>query len=77
MAERSKARFLGQIDRMIFSTYILVTFLRLWTRRFTMIVFAWWLCTRSKFSGREFEEIHKNIESLETPKHLRVSSSTK
>ena len=46
----------------------LVTLLRPWIRRFTMIISAWWLQTTSKFSGKKFEEFNKNIESLETPK---------
>ena len=38
------------------SSSSLVTLLRLWTRRFTMIISAWLLWTTSKFSGQEFEE---------------------
>ena len=39
----------------------LVTLLRPWIRRFTMIICAWWLQTKNYFSGQEFEEIHRNI----------------
>ena len=38
---------------------------------------AWWLRTSSKFSGKEFEEIHRNIGSSETPKHVRIPPITK
>ena len=54
------------------SNLTLVTLLRHWIRRFTMIISAWWLRTSSKFSGQEFEEIHKNLGSLETPKQVRI-----
>ena len=46
-------------------------------RRFTMIISAWWRQTNSKFSGQEFEEIHRNIGRLETPNQVRISPSTK
>ena len=55
----------------------LVTLLRSWIRRFTMIISAWWLRTSSKFSGQEFEEIHRNIGSPETPKQVRIPPITK
>ena len=42
------------------STRTLVTLLRPWIRRFTMIICAWWLRTSSKFNGQVFEEIHWN-----------------
>ena len=48
------------------STRTLVTLLRPWIRRFTMIISARRLRTSSKFSGQELEEIHRNIGSLET-----------
>ena len=38
---------------------------------------AWWLRTSSKFGGKGFEEIHRNIESLETPKQVRIPPATK
>ena len=37
------------------STRTLVTSLRLWIRRSTMIISAWLLRTSSKFSGQDFE----------------------
>ena len=54
------------------STRTLVTLLRPWIRRFTMIISAWWLRTNSKFREEEFEEIHRNIGSSETPKQVRM-----
>ena len=54
------------------STRTLVALLRPWMRRFTMIISAWWLRTSSKFSCQEFEEIHRNIGSLETSKLVRI-----
>ena len=33
-----------------------------------MIISTWWLRKSSKFNGQEYEEIYRNIESLETPK---------
>ena len=30
-----------------------------------------------KFSGQEFEEIHRNVESSETPKQVRIPPITK
>ena len=44
------------------STPIPLSFLRLWIRRFTMIISAWWLRTSSIFSGQELEEIHRNMD---------------
>ena len=40
--------------------------LRPWTKRFAMIITAWWLRTSSIFSGQEFEKMHMNFGSLET-----------
>ena len=51
--------------------------LRPWIRRFTMDICAGWLSTSSKFSGQEFEEIHRNIESLKTSKSVRIPPTTK
>ena len=59
------------------STRTLVTSLRPWIRRSTMIISAWLLRTSSKFRGQEFEEIYKNIGSLKTPKQVRISPITK
>ena len=54
-----------------------VTLLRPWIRHLTIIFFAWWLRTSSKFSGQEFEEMYRNIVSLKTPKLVRIPPSTK
>ena len=59
------------------STRILVTLLRPWIRRFTMIISAWWLWTGSKFSGQEFEEIHRNIGSTEILNQVLIPPITK
>ena len=59
------------------STCTLVTLLRPWIRRFTMIISAWWLRTSSEFSGQEFEEIHRNIGLSETPKLVQIPPITK
>ena len=55
----------------------LVTLLRPWTRRFTMIISAWWHRTSSKFSGQEFEETHRSIRSVETPTQVWIPPITK
>ena len=78
VAEWVKASFLrrpGSND--LGSTRTLVTLLRPWIRRFTMIISARWFRTSSKFSGQEFEEIHRNIGSSETPKQVRIPPITK
>ena len=62
---------------MVVDSQIYDTLLRPWIRRFTMIIFAWWLRTSSKFIGQEFEEIHRNIVSLETLEQVRNPSKTK
>ena len=49
----------------------MVTLLRPWIGRFTMIISAWRLQTSIKFSGQEFEEINRNIGSVETPQQGR------
>ena len=77
-----RRRFYDDSDRVIMSsTRTLVTLLRPWIRRFTMIISAWWLRTSSKFSGQEFEAIHslihRNIGSSETPKQVRIPPTTK
>ena len=48
----------------------------LWTKRFTMIISAWWIRTSSKFSEQEFEEILRNIGLLETFKKVRGRDSS-
>ena len=35
------------------------------------------LNNQQKFSGQEFKEIHKNIDTLETPKQVRILPNTK
>ena len=62
MAMPQLGRFYDDPDRIIWgSTCTLVTLLRPWIRRFTMIISARWLQTGSKFSGQEFEEIQKPV----------------
>ena len=46
-------RILLQLSNTLFSTHTLVTFLWPWITRFTIIIIAWWLRTRSKFIGQE------------------------
>ena len=48
-----------------------------WIRLFTIIISAWWFQTSSKLNRQEVKEIHKNFESLETPKQLRIPPTTK
>ena len=63
VAERVKASFFDDSDLMIISsTRTLVTLLRPWIRRFTIIISAWWLRTSSKFM---WEEVKRQPESLE------------
>ena len=78
VAEWVKASFLRRPwSNDLGSTRTLFTLLRPWIKRFTMIIFAWWIRTSSKFSGQEFEEILRNIESSETPKQVRIPPITK
>ena len=57
------------------STRTLFALLRRWIRRFTMIISTWWFRTSSKFCGKEFEEIQRNIRLLETRKLEGADSS--
>ena len=41
------------------STHSLVTSLRHWIGRYTMIISTWWLRTSTKFNEQKFKEIHK------------------
>ena len=50
----------------------LAPWLRCCVRGFTMIVSARWLRKSSKFSEPSFEEIHRNIGSMETPKQVCI-----
>ena len=52
------------------STRSLIMFLHPWIRRFTMIISAWWLWTRSKFSG---QALKKFIGTLDRRKLLNRS----
>ena len=64
VAERLKESFLRRTrlhDRG--STRTLVTLLRPWIRRFTMIISAWWLRTSSKFMWEEFIRQPENLEN--------------
>ena len=65
------------------STRTLVTLLRPWIRRFTMIISAWWLRTTANY-GQEFEKLRRNIGSQEAltqvrlrPKHEVVTAAIK
>ena len=42
-----------------------------------MIISAWWLRTSSKFSGQEFEEIHRNIGKIRWSPKKKVSTEIK
>ena len=76
VAEMIKASFLRRPwSHDMGSILTLVALLRRWIRRFTMIIFACWLRTSSKFSGQEIEENHRNIGSMET--FTQIPSSTK
>ena len=66
----SRRRFYDDPDR------IMVTLLCPRTRRFTMIICAWWLKTKSKFSRQEFE-IYRNIGTLQTRKQVQLLPMTK
>jgi len=50
---------------------LVVQLLRLWIRRFTMIISAWWLQTSSKFSGKEVKET-TGTWKWTTPKRVRI-----
>ena len=68
MAERINASFLRRPWlHDLGSTRTLITLLRPWIRRFTIITSAWWLWTSIKISGQKFDEIHGNIRPMETP----------
>ena len=75
---KGKNHFYDYLNRMLWvSTHTLVTLLRPWKRRFTMMTSAWWLWINSKFSGQEVEDIYWNIGSLKTPNKMRISPTTK
>ena len=64
LAKRVKASFLRRPCCMIVgSTGTLVSLLRPWIRRFTMIISAWWLRTSSKFMWEEVKGQPENLEN--------------
>ena len=79
VAKRVKTSFLRRPwSHDLGSNPTLASLLCSWIRRFTMIIpAAWWLRISSKFNEQEFEEIHKNNESLETSKQVRILPGTK
>ena len=54
------------------STHTLVTLLRPWIRRFTIIISAWWLRTNSKFTWEEVKTSTGNLGKWSTPKRVRI-----
>ena len=54
------------------STRTLVTLLRPWIRRFTIIISAWWLRTSSKFTWEEVKTSTGKLGKWSTPKRVRT-----
>ena len=54
------------------STSTLVTLLRPWIRRFTIIISAWWLRTSSKFTWEEVKTSTGKLGKWSTPKRVRI-----
>ena len=54
------------------STPTLVTLLRPWIRRLTIIISAWWLRTSSKFTWEEVKTSTGNLGKWSTPKRVRI-----
>ena len=54
------------------STRTLVTLLRPWIRRFTIIICAWWLRTSSKFTWEEVKTSTGKLGKWSTPKRVRI-----
>ena len=54
------------------STRTLVTLLRPWIRRFTIIISAWWLRTSSKFTWEEVKTSIGKLGKWSTPKRVRI-----
>ena len=50
----------------------LVTLLRPWIRRFTIIISAWWLRTSSKFTWEEVKTSTGKLGKWSTPKRVRI-----
>ena len=73
VAEWVKASFYDDSDRRIMSsTRTLVMLLRLWIRRFTIIISAWWLRTSSKFAWEEVKTSTEKLGKWSTPKRVRI-----
>ena len=58
--------------RTMSSTRTLVTLLRPWIRRFTIIISAWWLRTSSKFTWEEVKTPTGKLGKWSTPKRVRI-----
>ena len=54
------------------STCTVVTLLRPWIRRFTIIISAWWLRTSSKFTWEEVKTSTGKLGKWSTPKRVRI-----
>ena len=54
------------------STRTLVTLLRPWIRRFTIITSAWWLRTSSKFTWEEVKKSTGKLGKWSTSKRVRI-----
>ena len=54
------------------STRTLVTLLRPWIRRFTIIISAWWLRTSSKFTWEEVKTSTGKLGKRSTPKRVQI-----
>ena len=54
------------------STRTLVTLLRPWIRRLTIITSAWWLRTSSKFTWEEVKTSTGKLGKWSTPKRVRI-----
>ena len=68
-----RRRFYDDSDRRIMSsTRTLVTLLRPWIRRFTIIISAWWLRTSSKFRWEEVKTSTGKLGKWSTPKRVRI-----
>ena len=68
-----RRRFYDDSDRRIMSsTRTLVTLLRPWIRRFTIIISAWWLRTSSKFTWEEVKTSTGKLGKWSTPKRVRI-----
>ena len=65
--------FYDDSDRRIMSSIrTLVTLLRPWIRRFTIIISAWWLRTSSKFTWEKVKTFTGKLEKWSTPKRVRI-----